>query len=532
MNSQRSPREIVDLVWSRRLLVAGIALSVFFAAIVFSFFLPRKYESFTKVRVVDNKALYDIYGRRLGGAKDGTERIRSIHEELLSRKNIGNLIKLLGLDRDSAGRPERERLEDQEAIVLRIQRDTVVDLMETTPGQFIFRIAHTAEDPALAQRVVTHLSTGYRNQQYEEQTLNAARNLSDVREKIREAEAEHDRVTADLVAFEEANSEHRFGQANDTPGRLNEAREKFDEYRVEAETLEQKLLDIRQQLGEEPEFKDVVQKVGNPEKVDELERELRGAEQALAELLQKYTSEYPAVIAQQAAIDRLRNQVEAAKTEFREVVEKIPNPIWAALRESERNVQSELTVKYRYREDAERKVETLEGLVKAWPELNTKWQELTGRRKQLQSQLLGLRHDEESAEVTYSTKAAESAIIFDVLDPPVYPLHPSSPNRMLIAVLGLLVGLAGGVGWVFVLEFFDRSFRHAEEVAAAFDVPVLGAIGRIETLVERDAIARKRRTAVAVVAVLLLVAGAAVFLQIRYDGAISSFIRETVRLKG
>ena len=44
---------------------------------------------------------------------------------------------------------------------------------------------------------------------------------------------------------------------------------------------------------------------------------------------------------------------------------------------------------------------------------------------------------------------------FQIRDPANFPLKPVRPNRILIIVVGLLVGLGGGVASAFLLDNLD-----------------------------------------------------------------------------
>jgi len=60
---------------------------------------------------------------------------------------------------------------------------------------------------------------------------------------------------------------------------------------------------------------------------------------------------------------------------------------------------------------------------------------------------------------------------------------------MLIAVMGVFLGGAAGVGLIFLREFMDQSYLDIEDAKAGLSLPVLGAISRITT---HEEIARER----------------------------------------
>ncbi|WP_082104326.1 polysaccharide biosynthesis tyrosine autokinase [Demequina soli] len=69
-----------------------------------------------------------------------------------------------------------------------------------------------------------------------------------------------------------------------------------------------------------------------------------------------------------------------------------------------------------------------------------------------------------------------SVVGLQTLDSAVLPGAPSSPNVKLDVALGLLVGLALGIGYALIKSTLDRRLRKPEDVEREFDLPVLGAL--------------------------------------------------------
>jgi capsular exopolysaccharide synthesis family protein len=63
--------------------------------------------------------------------------------------------------------------------------------------------------------------------------------------------------------------------------------------------------------------------------------------------------------------------------------------------------------------------------------------------------------------------------VVDIARTPTHPIKPDVPRNLL---LGLMLGLAGGIGLVFVLESLDTSIRTMEEISAISTLPALGMI--------------------------------------------------------
>jgi hypothetical protein len=94
---------------------------------------------------------------------------------------------------------------------------------------------------------------------------------------------------------------------------------------------------------------------------------------------------------------------------------------------------------------------------------------------------------------------------------------PSSPNRLLIIVMGLIAGLALGVGSAVLAEAADSSFRMVRDVQSTLSIPVLAAIPEI--ILESDRALRRRialrnMLAASLVVVVCLAGGAVTYMYV------------------
>ncbi len=88
----------------------------------------------------------------------------------------------------------------------------------------------------------------------------------------------------------------------------------------------------------------------------------------------------------------------------------------------------------------------------------------------------------ETAKITQRLQSSKEGTQYTVLDPPRIPLKPFKPNRVLVAFIGLFLGVLTGVGLVIGAEFLDKSFIDVEDAKNFLGVPLLGAISKINTL--------------------------------------------------
>ena len=105
----------------------------------------------------------------------------------------------------------------------------------------------------------------------------------------------------------------------------------------------------------------------------------------------------------------------------------------------------------------------------------------------LKKEYTGLVEKKQSAELSYALEVHQKAEKFIVLDAAQTPLRPSSPNRPLIAMAGLLGGLFIGVALAAGVEMSDETVRSEGDLARILGKPVLSGVPWLVSVQERRA---------------------------------------------
>ena len=99
---------------------------------------------------------------------------------------------------------------------------------------------------------------------------------------------------------------------------------------------------------------------------------------------------------------------------------------------------------------------------------------------------------------------------FKIIDGARLPERPISPNRLQINLLGIIAGLALGLGLAALLEYRDTSVKSDDDVVTALALPVLAVIPLMTSAAERRALRKRQLMVVASASLACMVVAAAV----------------------
>ncbi len=276
-----------------------------------------------------------------------------------------------------------------------------------------------------------------------------------------------------------------------------------------------------------PDFPDVVRlkreiaaleataKADKPQDVvNQLRRELEDAQAQLNEASHRYSADHPDVIRDQRVVDSLQQKLadatraapaaalgaagsapHAAPSSAPDVDPGADNPAYIQLR-----TQREALINQR--KAVEDKRATLQGKIAEYqqrlartPAVEGEYSELLRDLTSAQTQYGEVRRKQMEADIADNLENQRKGERFELIEPPLAPEEPTSPNRPLIIIFGLVAGIAGALGMAALLEATDGSVRGAQDLERLVTVPPLAIIPRMLTNIEVRLRRRHRRYA-------------------------------------
>src|SRR5204863_3227869 len=116
----------------------------------------------------------------------------------------------------------------------------------------------------------------------------------------------------------------------------------------------------------------------------------------------------------------------------------------------------------------------------------------------------------ESAKLSQSVNDEQSSINVRIVEPPKKAAYPVAPNRPLLNSGVILVGLMAGIAAAIALSINAGRFFAKEQLAAEFDYPIIGVVGRLARA--DDALNSRRAYAALAACAGLLICGYVVVL--------------------
>ena len=193
--------------------------------------------------------------------------------------------------------------------------------------------------------------------------------------------------------------------------------------------------------------------------IAKLKGELLDLEIRKEHLLQKYTPQYEEVV-------NLEKQISATKMKIESEIQQIiamEETAIRALEAEERVLQSQVNkIKSELRNLAQKEFEF------------DKISRGISDEREIYSMLLKQRE-----EARLSMAKLERGVKIKVISAAVVPTEPVKPKKRLNVALAVFLGLFGGLGLAFFIEYFDHSINTPEELERFAGVPALGSVREI-----------------------------------------------------
>lgn len=524
--------DYVTILRRRKLQLIIPFLLILAASVTLAFTLPPVYRSEATILIERQEIPEELITTTVTGLVQ--EQIESLKQQILTSDNLWDIAEEFNLY------AEDRSVENRQDIVSSMKKDILVAMVDveaadpkntskTSIVTVAFTVSFGASRPEVSQAVTERLSQLFMERNREARRTQTTEVTAFLGEEARRLSEEIATYERDLAVFKQQNV-NRLPELNSMNMKLYEQTE-FGLQRVEDEiqAMQSQQMSLQSQLAITEPYKQIVTEDGtvllsdsqklsvltsqylqatskyssdHPD-VIRLRREIESMEgtsgtgtatdilakltiarDALLEARQTYSESHPDVQrfgSEVATLEQaLRNKSYERSTGAQEAAVRPDNPAYVSIKiqldtlqanlRASQNEQQQLTLKLADYESRIAQTPVIESeyqaLARGYDNARAKFEEIKG--KQLQAQL--------AEQLEFGSKGQQ----FTLVEPAYLPSSPESPNRIGLALLGVVFAFSGGIGSVSLAEYMDRTIHGSKSLVAIFHAPPLAVIPVID----------------------------------------------------
>ena len=521
----KSLKDYISILRRRKKQLLVPAAITFVLVALITLLWPSTYQSTATILIEEQEVPKDLVQSTI--TSFAGQQIQIITQRTMTLKNIMELVEKYELyDEAELKRLTRTEIAEEfrdEDVKLDVISAEVVDPRSGRPTEatIAFTLAYQHNNPAKAQKVANELVTLYLNENLRSRTEKSANTSQFLKAEASNLSGQLEDLESSLATFKANNEgslpelyQYNLNIIDRTQRELLDSRSRIKELEKRKIQLKGELVQLSpyaptvlptgervlsdydrlKALQSEYRRKSAIYNESHPDVV-RLSREinvlkeslggdidpkdqaelLRAGQDELAALTSQYTADHPKVIAQRRVVEQLLASVSTgSKDVTAEAVADNPAYIF-------QNTQLESTV-----------IE-IQVLSEKITELETKiqrYEELIFKGPQVEKQYMSLQRDHANAQLKYQEIKAKlmqaelgetleqgrKGERFTLIQPPIMPEKPVSPNRLALIFVGLILAVAAGMGVVVIAEAMDQSIRGEKQLTEVVGSPPMVSV--------------------------------------------------------
>ena len=346
-----------------------------------------------------------------------------------------------------------------------------------TTATIAFKLSFSNKQPRITQKVTNELVSLYLDENLRQRTQSALETstfLSAEGEKLNQEISELERLLAEFKE-KHVNNLPELQQLNIQLMERNER--ELSTTIQQIRNLEERKIYLQSELAQVNPTTDIYNSSGN--RIMGTEDRLRALQTEYLALATRYTDNHPTLIKIKGEIEVLEKELGANPSEKSKT--QSDNPAYLALETQLQAAESELTSLIILREDLKVKIKDFEDRLMQSPQVEREYRNLTRDYENALTKYQEVKAKQLEAQLAESLERERKGERFSLIEPPQLPENPDKPNRVAILFLGIIFGIAGGLGNVSIKENMDDAIYDIKDVMGITKSPPLAVIPYIET---------------------------------------------------
>jgi succinoglycan biosynthesis transport protein ExoP len=543
MNAQPAAvplRERVRAVRRRGRTIAAILGVGTAITLLLVLFLPPTYRATATILIEQQEIPQEVVRSTITSFAD--QRLQVISQRVMTSQN------LLGIAERFNLYAWQRRTRPREVVVEKMRNDIKMKLVSAnvldprsgrpTQATIAFTVSFDSGSPAVAVKVANELTSLYLNENLAERTRAAEQASTFLAEEGARLNEEIQQIAQKLADFKERHvdslpelsgvnfqlldrTEVELRDANSRIGTID-AQKAFIEAQLATmtptsqiytetgqrilsaddrlKTLRSELAGLRSKYA--PDHPDVLRaerevaglqtQVSADNGANDLLRRLEEARGQLAGAQQKYSPEHPDVVRLQRVIAAIEDDLKSlpAVSRVKAARANPDNPAYIQLQAQLEALLAERAATVQKQETLRARLDDFQARLAKAPAVEKEYRKLASDYDNAQLKYREVRSKQMEAQVSQNLETERKGERFTLIEPPILPEDPVSPNRPLVLIGGLVASGALALLTMAMQEALDSSVRSARDLEGLVQIPPLVTVPVIET--EEDA-ARQRR---------------------------------------
>lgn len=256
------------------------------------------------------------------------------------------------------------------------------------------------------------------------------------------------------------------------------------------------------------EIKELEAQVGDKDSTVEQMNRLAIVEKQIDELQSRYGDKHPDVVKLTREAELLKRQIarEGPTGNSMGMVEaQSDNPGYMNIRAQIIVAESEIDALKDERQKISAKLEDYQKKLEMAPFIDEEYNSLTLDYENAKKKFNEVSNKLHSARIAQEMDISDRGERFRIDDPAILPDMPSKPNRLLIILMGLVLGTGCGILLAALSEGMDASIKISDEVESVLGVPVLATISLYDSPRQKRSRRYKKVVLASSIVVILLI---------------------------
>jgi succinoglycan biosynthesis transport protein ExoP len=534
--------DYLDLVKRRKVYIGVTWLVLTLTALIVAFNLPKIYRS-TATLLIEAPVPAKVIDSSI--SQYGEEQIESIYQRALSTRNILAIIESSGIYDDIKDSFTRHELAEffRESTDVELRTSAIAPKTQSQMAEIAFDVSFNHNDPVKAQEIASKLAALFIEQNDKARTLRATkatdflteeadklnRELQEIDGKIAKYKEEHpfslpEQVEGNQAAIDRAESELR-----DTESHIRATKERIAFLSAELAIAQKDpslSLDDKTPRNKEAllaqylrlssiysanhpslvrlkrEIKALDPSFDGQSSRESVQKQLLAAKRELEFLQETYAGAHPDIGRRKNQIRKLEQQLktmpaplqgESNMHSFRS------SPAYLNIEAQYKSSQSELESLTQKREYLKTKIENLHDILLRAPQIEMVYTDMIRERDNIIKKYNQLKEKRLDAKLAQTLEEQQQGQTLTLIEQPAVPRNPEKAIRTKVMFGGLFMGLIGGLGMAFLVEFMEPGLwggRAIESITGLMPLVVVPYIDSPGELEEKRFKQRRMRTMV------------------------------------